>query len=531
MRRRSFIAPLAVLVASALAAGLAQPSFDVGLNDVATGTIPALESTHAYSLDVPPGTARVEIAVDGGGRDADLAVYLGTQELVRDTSSDPNPTFAIDAPAPGRYRIEVLNLLFHDLAYTLRVSGGPSGGPPAGTPHGPGDAKTPVAMGAIAVGDSVRGVIPAGRRFHDYQLDVSSGTAELSVRIDAGSLDADLAILRDGAALFVDIDPALTPAWHQADPAPGRYTVRVANLLGVDLPYHVQVSGARTPGPAPSTRGEVPVPDRDGWRVRFTSGETRGWTVRDGELVNPGAGGPDEGGYLYATTPGDGRSGYFLAPPELLGDWTGLAELALVIRHGPRYQGRLFGPYEYGADGDVVIENDGMRASYAFETPPSASWSTRLVPLRASSGWRLSGGARDLADVLANVTAFRIRAEYLVGDADAGLASVEARGPDAVAGPGPERGPYVRVAPAWASAGEELVVDFGGTPGNARDWIGIFAEGADDHDWLVWKYTEGARTGRLVFEVPATPGRYEARLFVDDGYERLARSGPFDVVR
>jgi hypothetical protein len=102
-------------------------------------------------------------------------------------------------------------------------------------------------------------------------------------------------------------------------------------------------------------------------------------------------------------------------------------------------------------------------------------------------------------------------------------------------GTGPAAGGSGSLAPALsihaaASApGEALHVDFSGAPGNARDWIGLYREEATDRAYLTWQYLDGQRTGQLSFVAPAELGRYQFRLFENDGYSRLATSHPFEV--
>jgi len=39
-----------------------------------------------------------------------------------------------------------------------------------------------------------------------------------------------------------------------------------------------------------------------------------------------------------------------------------------------------------------------------------------------------------------------------------------------------------------------------------------------------WQYTGGAKSGTFIVDAPATPGFYEFRYLVDDGFEDVARS-------
>jgi hypothetical protein len=77
--------------------------------------------------------------------------------------------------------------------------------------------------------------------------------------------------------------------------------------------------------------------------------------------------------------------------------------------------------------------------------------------------------------------------------------------------------------------GGSVVVRFVGAPGNARDWIGLFARGASDCQFVSWQYLGGAASGQRTFVAPSVVGAYEFRMFANDGYDRLAASPPFDV--
>ncbi|MBW6455156.1 MAG: hypothetical protein K0A98_04650 [Trueperaceae bacterium] len=143
----------------------AQTYFDIQLDSVRSGVIPTEEIHHVYVLDLPAGVAGFRVLVQAGGDDADLAVYYGFEEteLHYDISSDPNPSYTIDAPRPGRYEIHVMNLLWQPLRYELTVSttqgreAAPRPGSGAGA-VGPGSAAPSVSIGvaAVAPGEPMR---------------------------------------------------------------------------------------------------------------------------------------------------------------------------------------------------------------------------------------------------------------------------------------------------------------------------------------------------------------------------------------
>ena len=61
----------------------------------------------------------------------------------------------------------------------------------------------------------------------------------------------------------------------------------------------------------------------------------------------------------------------------------------------------------------------------------------------------------------------------------------------------------------------------------ATDWVGLFALAAPYEIW--WAYTGGAPAGTVTLTAPATPGNYEARYLLEDGYSSVATSAPITV--
>ena len=86
------------------------------------------------------------------------------------------------------------------------------------------------------------------------------------------------------------------------------------------------------------------------------------------------------------------------------------------------------------------------------------------------------------------------------------------------------------------------------SPGNGLDWIGLFpcrANGkcGDNSTFLLYDYTQTAIEGTLTigkdragFEGisapwPLPPGRYVARLLIDDSYVSIGQSPQFTIVK
>jgi hypothetical protein len=86
-------------------------------------------------------------------------------------------------------------------------------------------------------------------------------------------------------------------------------------------------------------------------------------------------------------------------------------------------------------------------------------------------------------------------------------------------------------------AGSAATVVVSNGPGNATDWIGLYAGGAADSGPLDWRYLSGTTappaTGvsaaTLTWPMPVTPGDYELRLFVNNTYQRIATSAVITV--
>ena len=77
--------------------------------------------------------------------------------------------------------------------------------------------------------------------------------------------------------------------------------------------------------------------------------------------------------------------------------------------------------------------------------------------------------------------------------------------------------------------GAQLTATYNNGSTDTTAWIGIFPVGAADTAYRDWDYTDGATSGTMVLNVPATPGTYELRMFADNGYTRIATSTPFTV--
>ncbi|MBV9083937.1 MAG: hypothetical protein JOZ62_14765, partial [Acidobacteriaceae bacterium] len=82
----------------------------------------------------------------------------------------------------------------------------------------------------------------------------------------------------------------------------------------------------------------------------------------------------------------------------------------------------------------------------------------------------------------------------------------------------------VNASPGSVAAGDSITVNWSAPAGHsADDYVGLYAVGAPDDQYLTFQYTGDATTGTLNFTAPSDPGVYEFRYFAADG-TRLARS-------
>lgn len=160
-----------------------------------------------------------------------------------------------------------------------------------------------------------------------------------------------------------------------------------------------------------------------------------GWIINiNGPFENPGSGGADGGagdGYLLSVPPSDGRTSYFVAPELFLGNW--LEKEIVLISLDILWDGedgvRYYTTGEYGSRGDVIISGPGGFARHTWDAPSQSNWTNQRISLLNDSNWQMGGGATTVADILEEVTALEIRAEYGVGEDEAGLDNVTLWGP------------------------------------------------------------------------------------------------------
>ena len=106
-----------------------------------------------------------------------------------------------------------------------------------------------------------------------------------------------------------------------------------------------------------------------------------------------------------------------------------------------------------------------------------------------------------------------------------------------VATPTPTPVAYITTNKSSYAVGENITVNFYNGPGNAKDWIGLYNNGAPDSPSIKWLYVNGTQTatigistGSVTFSGGLTAaGTYNARFFANDGYTRICDQVTFTV--
>lgn len=91
--------------------------------------------------------------------------------------------------------------------------------------------------------------------------------------------------------------------------------------------------------------------------------------------------------------------------------------------------------------------------------------------------------------------------------------------------------------PVTAAADSVAAVSVSGGPGNATDWVALYALGTPNGTYRDWRYlsgttappARGVSAATVAFLMPATAGTYEIRFFAENGYGLLATSAPVTV--
>ncbi len=85
--------------------------------------------------------------------------------------------------------------------------------------------------------------------------------------------------------------------------------------------------------------------------------------------------------------------------------------------------------------------------------------------------------------------------------------------------------PELTVSATSVGPGASVTVTLQNGFGGAADWLALAATAAPDSSYLQWTYVGAGLTTRMwTVTMPATPGTYEFRLFLNNGYTRAATS-------
>ena len=73
-------------------------------------------------------------------------------------------------------------------------------------------------------------------------------------------------------------------------------------------------------------------------------------------------------------------------------------------------------------------------------------------------------------------------------------------------------------------------MSFSAPPGRSPyDWISLFKVGDPNRSYGWWRYTDGAESGTFNLTAPLTPGQYEFRYLLEDGYTSIKISNVITV--
>jgi hypothetical protein len=150
--------------------------------------------------------------------------------------------------------------------------------------------------------------------------------------------------------------------------------------------------------------------DDEGWLISGNGDQTR-------PTFQPTGGSPNAN--LCATDADPADVWYFVAPPTYLGNKSDAAGLMITFEVKTNQQFNL----QYGRD--VIIAGNGLSLSKSYPRAPGTDWTPRRVFLDGVSGWvvdetGLPATDEDVRSVLRNLTAFRIRGEFVDGPKDTG---------------------------------------------------------------------------------------------------------------
>jgi len=92
-----------------------------------------------------------------------------------------------------------------------------------------------------------------------------------------------------------------------------------------------------------------------------------------------------------------------------------------------------------------------------------------------------------------------------------------------------DAGPTLTVSASTVAPGANVTVTLANGYGGGQDWIALAAVGAPNTSNVAWTYVVWMSGGAWNVAMPGTGGTYEFRLFLNNGYTRVATSAPVVV--
>ncbi len=93
-----------------------------------------------------------------------------------------------------------------------------------------------------------------------------------------------------------------------------------------------------------------------------------------------------------------------------------------------------------------------------------------------------------------------------------------------------QAGYALTASPSTVAPGGSITATWTAPAGRpATDWIGLYALGAPNNNYISWGYTNGATSGSMPFTAPSQAGQYEFRYLLNDGYTSAAVSNRVTV--
>jgi hypothetical protein len=210
---------------------------------------------------------------------------------------------------------------------------------------------------------------------------------------------------------------------------------------------------------------------------------------------------------------------------------------------GP-YEFRLFpnDTYTRAATSPVVIVNAAVNPAPAIASLSPASLPAGSGPLTLTvngTGFLSSSVVQWNASARATtfVSATQLKATITAGDlAAVGTFQVTVVSPAPGGGTSAPAiftaGPPIAlgISAATVAPGSPVTATLTGGPGGPADWLALAASGAPNTTYVTFVYVGGGVTTRTwTVNMPSTPGTYEFRLFLNNGYTRAATSPPITV--